>query len=64
MAQQARVILGSDITVAGSRWTLWSDGSAVGRYWAFQRVEGEPTRWLEVRYVSGPTGHKVWMEAR
>ena len=61
---QSSVVLGSVVTVAGEQWTVWSDGTMAGRYWAFQRADLGPTRWLEVRYVTSADGHKVWQEAR
>jgi AAA+ ATPase superfamily predicted ATPase len=59
---QSRVIMGSEVRIGSELWTLWSEGTRAGRYWAFQR--GEKTRWLEVRYVTSADGHKVWQEAR
>ena len=63
MAQQRTVVLGSVIRIDDEEWTIWSDGQMAGRWWAFQRAEGRPTRWLEVRYTLAE-GHKVWQEAR
>lgn len=65
MAQQKTVVMGSVVSVAEKGdWTLWSDGQRPGRWWAYQRVEGQPTRWLEVRYVSDAAGRREWVEAR
>ena len=65
MARAPRVVMGKQVTLPdGQVWTLWSDGQKAGRYWACQRAEGSPTRWLEVRPVSQADGTLVWVEAR
>jgi hypothetical protein len=63
MTAQRTVVLGSVIRIGDEEWTVWSDGQMAGRWWAFQRG-ADGTRWLEVRYVTGADGRKVWMEAR
>lgn len=65
MAAQKRVVMGKQVRIDDrGLWTLWSEGQRAGRYWAFQRREGEPSLWLEVRAVAAADGVLTWVEAR
>jgi|JI10StandDraft_1071094.scaffolds.fasta_scaffold80819_2 hypothetical protein len=57
-------IIGQTIMVHGRDWTIWAEAPGVGRFHAFRRVDGEPTKWIVVkRKATGGMGRDSWMEA-